>query len=415
MKSFLFLRFVISSVLFLQSAEAQRPLYDETYFGNYLPSPPSRGCSCYVSDTFGSRIKRDDSIGLDFIDSSLYADIHWERIYIRNRIFFQTRFSLNNTHLLSKYIQVSSDTNGLANLGNFRDSAYIYYTYDSSSGRYQSKTILTRLVFKKKPYNHTLKTYYYDSIYRPTLVSVTTWDTTNKIWVNTAKDVPLYPKNRGTPDFIDHYLFSKALIGWVLVSRDSIFYDSAVNPVTITKFIRKGVWVDSSMRTVRYPVASPGYSSFIEKTHWIWDKRKWIKDTVLIEHYTTYGILSRLFKRYDPATQLCIHAIKCKYANPNYEDIDDEQKEISAINLSIYPNPAYGPFSLQYNLPASGPIHILITDMFGRLVRDVVNKDNEQKGEHTLTIESTGMAPGIYNTTIITRDNTETKRLVILK
>jgi hypothetical protein len=66
---------------------------------------------------------------------------------------------------------------------------------------------------------------------------------------------------------------------------------------------------------------------------------------------------------------------------------------ISGVNL--YPNPMSTQATLELNLLESNNVHIAITDLFGRTIREVLNEELSA-GHHTINIQTPGFAVGMY-------------------
>ena len=151
---------------YLNSLQAQRIPYDENLMGDFVKYPIYHTSICYEADSMGHKIR--DIFGRNFHAFGDSTDLQWDYINTakqgNNYYYFETRLFYHLNYLLSKHIQAVKNPNQLLINSNVWDSAYIFYTYDSSSGRYQYKTILSQLVRpNQKAINHNLKKYYYDT------------------------------------------------------------------------------------------------------------------------------------------------------------------------------------------------------------------------------------------------------------
>jgi hypothetical protein len=82
---------------------------------------------------------------------------------------------------------------------------------------------------------------------------------------------------------------------------------------------------------------------------------------------------------------------------------------------SVSPNPLNPSATLRFVTQGSGPLRVRIFDAGGRLVREVVNQSLAPAGEHSVRIEGSGMASGVYLYRIDASTQTTTGRFAILK
>ncbi len=378
--------------LFANSAYAQYIRYNETLFGNYVPSPPYRVGHIYDVDSFGNRIKHDDSLEIFEWDSN-GSNIQWENAAgynpkIYDYSYFQIRYETNNLIVLSKFIRVAKYVAGLFNPANLWDSVHIYYTYDSSTGNYLLKNKYTQLLNKKgKVFNSENINYYFDGNGSDTLIIYQRWDAVNSAWKDSAKSIAKFIPSMGIPQWYYHWIYANNK--WMLHTVDSMLYDSASNPKAIfTQVNHNGNLVDSSRRFMHRLDAHT-----LENVHWIWIDSAWIKDTIAI-FYTNYnGIATKLFKFYDPKTQIAVKAIKCNYANPDLTGL--KQDINNSANFQIYPNPTLGTMNIDYTLDAAQEVLINIYNLMGKEVRHI-EYSIQDGGKHHAQIDLTELPEGIY-------------------
>ena len=411
------LKYLLASLILMICAcslFAQHISYDETIFGKYVPSPPYINCSVFKVDSFGRSIQNNDSFELNQTDSNR-SNIHWENITsygingTNRRCYFQTRYEVMNNVVKSKYIRVTQYTYGLLIPSNLWDSAHIFYTYDSTSGRNMYKSILTQLVDTKGGANNYQKTdYYYDGNYSDTLEMYRQWDSTNRVWKDSAKSVAVFSPSMGVPQWYQHYLYSKNKGAWLLHTVDSMSYDSAANPKAIcTQVNRNGKLIDSSRRFLKRM-----NTDTLENDHWLWNGSQWIKDTIAIFYYNSTGIDAKVFKIYDPVSQLVVKAFKCRYANPNYSGIDEDS--ITTSYLHIYPNPALENVNIEYTLSNAQDADIAIYDLMGRQVKNIFYAKLPE-GKHTEEINIQDLPPAMYIVKLQLDGVSQEEKLVKLK
>jgi hypothetical protein len=89
------------------------------------------------------------------------------------------------------------------------------------------------------------------------------------------------------------------------------------------------------------------------------------------------------------------------------------------FDLSIYPNPFNGQIKINYSLPRKTTVQLMIFDILGRKVMNLINK-NEEKGKHSVSWNAhnsanDGIASGIYFVLLKTDYSLLTKKIIYLK
>jgi PKD repeat protein len=79
-----------------------------------------------------------------------------------------------------------------------------------------------------------------------------------------------------------------------------------------------------------------------------------------------------------------------------------------------YPNPFNPTTSIKYSIAKSGFVTLKVYDITGRLVQTLVN-DNLLSGTYEVTFNEENLTSGIYFYKLITKDFTETKRMLLIK
>jgi arabinogalactan endo-1,4-beta-galactosidase len=92
----------------------------------------------------------------------------------------------------------------------------------------------------------------------------------------------------------------------------------------------------------------------------------------------------------------------------NYCSLDDVELVLSsalatapsasaALGAQLYPNPASGPLSLHYELPAAGPVQVAVYSATGQLVQTLADLPTQSAGPHELALKPTSsLAAGAY-------------------
>lgn len=87
----------------------------------------------------------------------------------------------------------------------------------------------------------------------------------------------------------------------------------------------------------------------------------------------------------------------------------------SLVNLAQnMPNPAKENTVIAYTLEANSDVVLKITDVNGRVI-STITESNKAKGEHVINVNTTEMAQGVYQYTLITKAGSATKSMVVVK
>lgn len=79
-----------------------------------------------------------------------------------------------------------------------------------------------------------------------------------------------------------------------------------------------------------------------------------------------------------------------------------------------YPNPFNPSTTIIYSIKNSGNVSLKIYDSNGRFISDLVNTQ-QNKGEYKVDFDGSSLASGVYYYTLITKNFTETKSMVLIK
>jgi hypothetical protein len=79
-----------------------------------------------------------------------------------------------------------------------------------------------------------------------------------------------------------------------------------------------------------------------------------------------------------------------------------------------YPNPFNPTTTIEFSLPVSGNIHLVLIDMLGRVVRDIANGTYEA-GTHKVTLNLSDMTSGVYFYRLEAGSFVSTKKLALIK
>jgi hypothetical protein len=135
-----------------------------------------------------------------------------------------------------------------------------------------------------------------------------------------------------------------------------------------------------------YPVTQ-GLHTF----HWVYEKDDWTstgEDCAWVDYI--------VFPPVDVTTGLNQH--------PGFEN---------GFTLNLRPNPARSNLIIDYTLEASTEVNIIIYDLLGHRVMDVMSNSRHQAGIYNHQIDISGIMPGIYLCRIITDEGSQSKKLII--
>jgi hypothetical protein len=88
-------------------------------------------------------------------------------------------------------------------------------------------------------------------------------------------------------------------------------------------------------------------------------------------------------------------------------------EELNVYQLSVYPNPSQGEFSVSFNASITEAYTIKVYDEVGRLVYNE-NIEN-QNGQYIKEVKLGEVASGIYNVTLSNGSNEVTRKVVVKK
>jgi hypothetical protein len=91
-----------------------------------------------------------------------------------------------------------------------------------------------------------------------------------------------------------------------------------------------------------------------------------------------------------------------------------EAKNISGYHLNIYPNPSNPNTTIEYTLPASAKISIVIYDILGREIIRLIDT-YKNSGIYKIKWQTNNVSSGVYFCIMRTGDFLSTKKIILLK
>ncbi len=99
------------------------------------------------------------------------------------------------------------------------------------------------------------------------------------------------------------------------------------------------------------------------------------------------------------------------YIEPEAVGINESGIDQKPVSLSNYPNPFGNSTTLSYSLPEDGHLRFVISDIFGKEIKEYINAP-VTAGVHTLSIEASDLPAGVYIGRLLAGDKTGVVRMV---
>ncbi len=107
-------------------------------------------------------------------------------------------------------------------------------------------------------------------------------------------------------------------------------------------------------------------------------------------------------------------AARVSVFSDNPTGVDDPTGAGASLSMSITPNPSRGNAELRFTLPRSGAVRVVMTDMTGRLVRELVDRSMTE-GEQIVRIDGSSLPNGTYACTLFFNGLQRTVNVVIVR
>ena len=91
-----------------------------------------------------------------------------------------------------------------------------------------------------------------------------------------------------------------------------------------------------------------------------------------------------------------------------------DQKSAEKL-IQVYPNPFTDRLNITFTLPESSAVRIILTDSFGRLIRVMKDHSSVAAGQHSISLESGNMQPGMYYLRIQTNAYTVIRKVILTR
>ncbi|MEM8601496.1 MAG: PA domain-containing protein [Bacteroidota bacterium] len=100
---------------------------------------------------------------------------------------------------------------------------------------------------------------------------------------------------------------------------------------------------------------------------------------------------------------------------PNFSVAAEEATEVGTYRLaSVYPHPVSTTATVEFTLPASEDARVEVFDLLGRRVTTLTD-GFRAGGEHTVTLDATGLPSGVYVVCLTTPSTTLSERVTVVR
>ncbi len=100
--------------------------------------------------------------------------------------------------------------------------------------------------------------------------------------------------------------------------------------------------------------------------------------------------------------------------NPWFVGIEDVNLSSELVSISSYPSPTSGPVSIKYQLTEHVNVKIAIFDVYGKLIKELVNTKQEA-GSYSVQFDGSKLSDGIYYCRIEAGSNNDITKIVLVK
>jgi hypothetical protein len=82
-------------------------------------------------------------------------------------------------------------------------------------------------------------------------------------------------------------------------------------------------------------------------------------------------------------------------------------------SVNNYPNPFTGKTTINYTLAENGPVTLVITDMLGEQVAELVRSSQYGAGQYSMEFDGSALSPGVYFLTLQSGTTSTTRKMVV--
>jgi hypothetical protein len=150
--------------------------------------------------------------------------------------------------------------------------------------------------------------------------------------------------------------------------------------------------------------------------------RIYLLGSMVQPHYTTflrsnndstgYLLKANLDPRYRWMQPTCLPAFPDELpVSPESSDFGDVPSD---LQMDVYPNPFNATTTIHYTLPHNGAVALSVLDLLGRTAMSV-DAGERMAGEHSLQVNGTRLASGVYFVRLQSAHQTVTQKILLLK
>lgn len=99
-----------------------------------------------------------------------------------------------------------------------------------------------------------------------------------------------------------------------------------------------------------------------------------------------------------------------RHTEPEFNEFDTP----TTVSLDNYPNPFNPTTNIRFNIPSDGHVELVVFDVLGRKVAELVNEFRTQ-GPHTISFDASSLSSGIYLYQLTVGSDITTKQMTLIK
>ncbi|MCX6273279.1 MAG: C25 family cysteine peptidase [Bacteroidetes bacterium] len=187
----------------------------------------------------------------------------------------------------------------------------------------------------------------------------------------------------------------------------------------------------NSILKVTMTVIAPDSVSFLRKvsSEQDWDYLRFYIDNTMMQEWS--GELG--WQKFGYPVSIGSHTFKWEYVKDDYYSSGSDAAWIDYIifppvslitgtetaanpvldNFVAYPNPAGEEFMVSYSLSTSSAVSLSLLDAVGKEVLSIQNAENQAIGIHSLSVETSSLATGLYFIRMVNKQGCSTQKLIL--
>jgi hypothetical protein len=235
----------------------------------------------------------------------------------------------------------------------------------------------------------------------------------NNSWVNAYKIINIVWKdyNKFQPlSYTEQEYINNTWKDYYKTTIDWSQYDSVIE-ITLEDTLSNGNWINFR----KYIDNNDSHYNEI-----LWQEEYWENNTWVIDYggnyiytYDNDKMTSRIYKYWSEDSSAYINDFKVVFSDfKAFSGINNISNEMQAV--SVFPNPANDFVNININLSAPQSLSVKITDITGREI-NIVYEKNYEKGKHLIKLDIKNYAPGLYFINLMSDNKNHTTKLIVNK